>query len=363
MEIYSSGDWWKYTGDRVRRLERKFSQLHGCRFGVATCNGSVAIDIALKALQIKPGDEVILPAYDFYSLPKSVLNVGATPIFADVTFKNFTIDKEEIRKRITPRTKAIIAVHISGSVAELDALREISREHNACLIEDCAQAHGAIYDGRKVGSWGDIAVFSFGGVKLLTCGQGGMIITSDAEVYERCYAITNRGHLPDGKVNPYGIVGENFQMSELQAAILLPQIDLLEPYSRRREEACAFLDHQLATIEGIGILSQFPKTRRRAHMRYSFRYENRLSRGSSRQQLIERLNRAKIPALPGYSSVITEPRLQRIFADMRYDFPNSKMAEEQIIAIHHSFLLNEPDELMALPERIKESLCRKKGGA
>jgi len=357
-EIYSSGDWWKYSGERVKRLEQEFPRSHDCRFGVSTCNGSVAIDIALKALNVKSGDEVILPAYDFYSLPKSVLNVGATPVFADVNARNFTIDKEEVKRKTTRRTKAIIAVHISGSVAELDALRNIGMENDMHLIEDCAQAHGAIYDGRKVGSWGDLAIFSFGGIKLMTCGQGGMITTSDEELYRRCYAITNRGHLPDGKMNPYGIIGENFQLSELQAAVLLPQIDLLESYSQRREEAFNLLDQELSEIDGVEILSQFPKTQRRAHMRYSLCYKSQPSQKLPRMQLIDKLNRSGIPALPGYSSAKTDPRLQKMFANQKDDFPNANTAEEGIIGIHHTFLLNKRQVLISLPEKIKENLAK-----
>ena len=355
-EIYSSGDWWKYTGERVKKLEKEFARSHDCRFGASVCNGSVAIDIALKALDVKPGDEIILPAYDFYSLPKSVLNVSATPVFADVDSRNFTIDKDEVKKRITSHTKAVIAVHISGSVAELDALKQVDRENKIYLIEDCAQAHGAIYGGKKVGSWGDLAIFSFGGIKLMTCGQGGMIITSNEELYKRCYAIVNRGQLPDGKVNPYGIVGENFQMSELQAAILLPQIDLLESYSQKRKEAFGLLDQELSQIDGIEVLSQFPKTQRRAHMRYSFLYKNQLSRRLPKKKLIEKLNTEGIPALPAYSSAPADPRLQKLFADQAEAFPNSRIAEEQIISIHHTFLLNRHNDLVKLVEIIKENL-------
>ena len=352
-EIYSSGDWWKYTGERVRRLEQEFPRSHDCSFGISVCNGSVAIDIALKALGVKPGDEIILPAYDFYSLPKSVLNVGAIPVFADVTASNLAISTEEVKKRMSPRTRAVIAVHISGSVAELDALNGLAEENNIRLIEDCAQAHGAIYDGKKVGSWGDLAIFSFGGVKLMTSGQGGMITTSDEELHGRCYAIANRGQLPDGRVNTYGIIGENFQMSELQAAILLPQIGLLESFSKRREEACVLLDRELSEIDGIEILSQFPKTQRRAHMRYSFYCKSRLPR----KQLIDRLKQADIPAMPGYSSADADPRLQNAFADRQQDLPNSRLAGEQIICIHHTFLLNERRVLVRLAERIRENLA------
>lgn len=357
-EIYSSGDWWKYTGERVRRLDREFPRSHHCRFGVSTCNGSVAIDIALKALGIKPGDEVILPAYDFYSLPKSVLNVGAVPVFADVDPMNFAIDANEVKKKTGPLTKAIVAVHISGSVAELDGLREAAKESNVYLIEDCAQAHGAIYGGRKVGSWGDLAVFSFGGIKLMTCGQGGMITTSDEELYKRCYAITNRGQLPDGKVNPFGIIGENFQMSELQAAVLLPQIDLLESYSQRREEAFNLLDQEFSQIEGIGTLTQFPKTERRAHMRYSFCYGTHLCEKLPRDQLIRQLNGAGIPAVAGYSSAPADPRLQKAFVNQGEHFPNSKAAQQQIVGIHHPFLLKGHPIVLGLAEAVRENLAR-----
>jgi dTDP-4-amino-4,6-dideoxygalactose transaminase len=355
-EIYSSRDWWKYTGDRVKKLESEFPKSHDCRFGVSICNGTVAIDIALKALGVKAGDEVILPAYDFYSLPKSVLNVDATPVFADVNPKNLTLDSSQVRKRITGRTKAVIAVHISGSVAELDALKGITEERNIFLVEDCAQAHGAIYDGKKVGSWGDIAIFSFGGVKLMTCGQGGMVTMSDEELYRKAYAVVNRGHLPDGKVNPYGIIGENFQMSELQAAILLPQIPLLEAYSRKREEAFRFLDQGLSQIDGIQALSQFPKTQRRAHMRYSFCHKNPLSGRLSREELILKLRSQGIPALPAYSSAPTDPRLQRAFAKQEDDFPNSRVGQEEIIGIHHAFLLNQRKHLTGLVELVRDSL-------
>jgi dTDP-4-amino-4,6-dideoxygalactose transaminase len=356
FEIYSSGEWWKYTGERVKKLESEFAKYHDCLFGVSTCNGSVAIDIALKALNIKSGDEVILPAYDFYSLPKSVLNVGATPVFADVSSNNFTIDKDEVKKKINPKTKAIIAVHISGSVAELDALGDIARDKNIYLIEDCAQAHGAIYDGKKVGSWGDLGIFSFGGVKLMTCGQGGMVTTSNEDLYRRCYAITNRGHLADGSINPYGIIGENFQLSELQAAILLPQLNLLDAYNQKRGEAVKFLDQELSKINGIQTFSQFLKTGRKAFMTYSFCYRQKHSPYMPKSKFIQTLRSESIPVLGGYTTMITEPRLQRAFANYRDDFPNSKRGEEEIIAIHHPFLLEEQHVLSSLVEKIKALL-------
>jgi dTDP-4-amino-4,6-dideoxygalactose transaminase len=352
-EIYSSGEWWKYTGERVRKLEQEFPLLHDCAFGVSVCNGSVAIDIALKAMDIKPGDEIILPAYDYFSLPKSVLNLGATPVFVDVNPRNYTIDQDQVKKKISGKTKAVVAVHISGSVAEMDALRRIALENGIYLLEDCAQAHGAIYDGKKVGSWGNLAIFSFGGIKLMTCGQGGMIVTSDEKLYHQCYAIVNRGHLPDGKVNPFGIIGENYQMSELQATILFPQIGLLESYAQKREQACLLLDAELSRLEGIETLPQFPQTGRRAHMRYSFCYTEKLSGKLSRKALIEKLKAEGVPAIAGYSSAPADPRLQEAFALQKDQFPSSITAQQQLIGVHHTFLLNEQTNLLILVDLIR----------
>jgi len=355
-EILSSGQWWQYTGERVKRLEAEFAKYHDCLFGISTCNGSVAIDIALKGLNIGEGDEVILPAYDFFSLPKSVLNVGATPVFADVCSDNFTIDKDEVKKKINSKTKAIIAVHISSSIAELDALKDIAKDKNIYLIEDCAQAHGAIYGGKKVGSWGDLGIFSFGGIKLMTCGQGGMITTSDEDLYKRCYAITNRGHLPDWTINPYGIIGENFQLSELQAAILLPQLSLLDTYNQKREEAVRFLDQRLSEINGIHAFTQFPKTDRRAFMRYSFCYKHERFPHMPKGKFIEMLRTEGVPAMGGYTTMLTEPRFQKTFAGYRGDFPNSKLGEKEIVAIHHPFLLENYHVLTSLAQKIKTFL-------
>jgi dTDP-4-amino-4,6-dideoxygalactose transaminase len=357
-EIFSSGQWWQYTGERVKRLESEFAEYHNCLFGVAVCNGSVAIDVALKALSIGEGDEVILPAYDFFSLPKSVLNVGATPVFADVCPDNFTIDKNEVKKKISLKTKAIIAVHISSSVAEMDAIKDIARDKNVYLIEDCAQAHGAIYGGKKVGSWGDLGIFSFGGIKLMTSGQGGMITTSDEDLYKRCHAIVNRGHLPGGAINPYGIIGENFQLSELQAAILFPQLSLLETYNKKREEAVGFLDQQLSEISGIDAFNQFSKTDRRAFMRYSFCYRQERFPQMPKSKFIEMLKSAGVPALGGYTTMMTEPRFQKMFAGYRGDFLNSKKGEEEIVAIHHPFLLEEHGVLASLVQKVKTFLSK-----
>jgi len=190
----------------------------------------------------------------------------------------------------------------------------------------------------------------------MTCGQGGMITTSDEDLYKRCYAITNRGHLPDGAINPYGIIGENFQLSELQAAILLPQLALLDAYNQKREEAVKFLDQQLCEINGIQTFTQFPKTDRRAFMRYSFCYKQEHFPHMPKGKFVEMLRSEGVPALGGYTTMLTEPRFQKTFAGYQGDFPNSRLGEEEVIAIHHPFLLEERYVLNSLVQKIKSFL-------
>lgn len=269
-DIFDKGDWWIYKGDRTKILEDKFSKYHDSKYGISVCNGTVALDVILKAFGIKKGDEIILPAYDYYSLPKSVINLEAIPVFADVSENNFTLDYEELKQKISGKTKAIVAVHISSSVAQMDKISELAKENNIFLIEDCAQSHGAVYGNQKVSSWGNVGLFSFGGIKLMTSGQGGMVVTSDEELYKKIFAIVNRGHLPDNTLNKFDIIGENYQLSELQAALLLPQLAMLNEYCNKREDASKYLDEHLKDIPGITILAQFEKTSIRAQMRYSF---------------------------------------------------------------------------------------------
>lgn len=342
-EVYNAKDWWRYKGKRAAALESEFSTFHHSEFGVSVCNGTIALDIIFKAIELKKGDEVLLPAYDFYSLPKSVLNFEATPIFVDVNAQNFTIDAQSIQAKITSKTKAIIAVHIDGSVAELDTISQIAKEHNIHFIEDCAQAHGAVYKNKKVGSYGDFALFSFGGVKLMTAGQGGMILAKKESDYLKCYAITNRGILPNNKINSFGLVGENFQLSEMQSAILLPQLKQLKALSQQREAAMNLLDSEIEEISSIQALKQFQNTQIRAQMRYSF-----LVDADSRDTLISHLKKLEIPIFTGYSSIQSDERLLGLFT--KNEYPNAQKAQSSMLSVFHPFLLLPKEGLLSLIE-------------
>lgn len=335
QELFDSGKWWIYKGKNVRQFEERFAHAHGSKYGVSTCNGTVPLEIVLRALGIGNGDKVILPAYDFYSLPKSVVNTGAIPIFADIESKTPTMSPSQVASLLSPEVKAVVVAHISGAVAQIDAIAEICEKAEVHLIEDCAQAAGAVYDGRRVGNWGTAAVFSFGGVKLMTCGQGGMITTSDSLLYEKCYAVVNRGMVPDGSVNRHGIIGDNFQMSELAAVTLGPQLDMLERRCREREEIMVYLDERISSTEGFVPVHQFTKTRIRAQMNYGFYCTPSYI---TRDALVECAHDLGIPISAGHYSVTSDDRLQGVFASIGL-YPNAAKAEKELACIHHTDIL------------------------
>jgi len=336
---FKANDWWHYRGDAVKELEDKFAAYHGRRFGVAVCNGTVPLEIILKARGIGPGEKVLVPAFDFYSLPKCVANSGATPVFCDVARDNLTIDNGKVRERLkSGDVKAVVAVHFSSSVAELDALSKTCSESNVNLIEDCAQAAGAVYDRRKAGSWGIASYFSFGGVKLMTSGHGGMILTDDEDLYRKCFAIANRGSLPDGKVNSFGIIGDNFGMPQLCAAALLPQLEALDELCGRREGIMRTLDESIKNIPCVRPVKQFEKTSLRAQMRYCFFYEPAPG-GIDGPQLALKMREAGIPiAYQPYKSVTNDERLFRMFGTGE-NFPVSQNAETSLMTAYHWELL------------------------
>ena len=336
-DALASSKWWIYRGESVKAVEQAFAASHDCAYGASVSNATVGLEVILKALGIGAGDEVVLPAYDFYSLPKIVLNVGAKPVFVDVCRFNPTIDAYQLAAVLSPNTKVVVAVHISGATAQIDTLSKMCQKAGVHLVEDCSQATGAKYAGRSVGSWGDAAVFSFGGVKLMTCGQGGMITTSDAQIYEKCYALCNRGMLPDGSINPYGIIGENFHISELAACVLLPQLDVLAAYCERRETVMNSLDQQITEIEGMKPVEHFAGASVRAQMSYGF-YAIPSELNLSVEKFIEIAREEEIPMARAHNAVFSDPRLQDVFAEA-VGFPAAKTTQESLIRIHHLEIL------------------------
>jgi dTDP-4-amino-4,6-dideoxygalactose transaminase len=238
MEVLNSGFLSRYGpsdnpafGAKVHHIEEAIAELAGVRYGLGLHGGgSAALWIALLSLGIGAGDEVIVPGFTYVASISAIVYSGATPVLAEVD-QTFDLDPADVAARITPRTAAIIVVHMLGAPARLTELKAIADLHGIPLIEDCAQAFGASYEGRGVGGVGTVGTFSFNEYKTITCGDGGMIVTDDEALYERAFAMHDQGHAPyrlESKYAPRPFLGMNFRMTELSGAVLLAQVRKLD---------------------------------------------------------------------------------------------------------------------------------------
>jgi len=239
---------WLAHGPEVEAFEQEFADYVGVEYGAAVSNGTVALVLAMQALGIGPGDEVIVPDYTFIATATSVLLVGAKPVFVDVEWKTFNISIDDVMEKISSRTKAIIAVHLFGHPSDVKALREIADDRGLYLIEDAAQAHGAEAYGRKVGSWGHVATFSFYATKNMTTGEGGIVVSNDRGVIEKIKLLRNHG-----QVSRYvhAILGGNYRMTSFQAALGRQQLRKLDRLNEIRRRNAAKLTELLDTVQGI----------------------------------------------------------------------------------------------------------------
>lgn len=242
--------WISSTGKYVTEFENKFSEYCGVKYGVATSNGTTALHLALVALGVGAGDEVIVPDITFAATINAVLYTGATPVIVDIESDSWCIDPNEIEKAITKKTKAIIPVHIYGQPCDMDKIMDIAKRYNLYVVEDCAEAHGAMYGGEKVGSFGDIGCFSFFGNKVITTGEGGMCITNNLEINQKMRLYRDHGMSKTRKYY-HEVVGFNYRMTNLQAAIGVAQIENIETILRNREELENTYRRIINQIDGI----------------------------------------------------------------------------------------------------------------
>lgn len=220
--------WVSSDGPFVKEFEEGFSKYVGRKYGVAVSSGTAALEVAVGALGIKEGDEVIIPSFTIISCALAVVNYGAVPVFVDADPETFTIDISKIEEKITSKTKAIMAVHIYGHPCDMDSILEIAKKHNLLVIEDAAEAHGAEYKGKKCGSFGDISIFSFYANKIITTGEGGMVLTNDKNYFERAKLLRNVAFGEGEKRYHHVELARNYRMTNLQAALGVAQLNNIE---------------------------------------------------------------------------------------------------------------------------------------
>lgn len=310
LEVLDSRRWWATQGTKVREFEAAWGRFHGSESSVAVTNGSHTLEIALLALGVGEGDEVIVPNWTFVATVTAVLMVNAIPVVVDVDPLTGCIDPQAVLDAVGPRTRAIIPVHIAGSVADMEAIGEIARRHDLVVVEDCAHAHGSSWKGVPVGMLGDAGSYSFQSSKLMTGGEGGAIVSRRPEVLAAARSFSDCGRRPGEWFYSHYLLGGNYRMTEWQGAVLLAQLERFPEQQRTRARNADLLNRELVSIPGLEPQGRHPSCTSQGNYCYVVRVdEDRF--GLGRDALRDALIAEGIPLTMAY------PPLHRLdlFAD------------------------------------------------
>jgi dTDP-4-amino-4,6-dideoxygalactose transaminase len=295
-----SGVWGSIDGTYVKRFEQEFAEVHDARHGVATVNATMGLSIALKAIGIQPGDEVLVPPYTFIATASAALMLGAIPVFVDVDPETLLIDPAGIDAAVTPRTKAIVPVHHGGSPADMDGVMAAAARHGLKVVEDAAQAHGAAWRGRPVGAIGDIGVFSFQSSKPVNAGEGGIMLTDDDTLDELMWSLRNVGRRRGGAWYEHVRLGWNLRLTEFQAAVLIGQLQRMPEQQAHRTASAAYLDAELARIPGVAPVRVPDGVTAHSWYTYHWRWLGAADGGLPKPLFAEALAAEGIPVFAGY---------------------------------------------------------------
>ena len=336
-QVLSSGQVNYWTGDQCKMFEKEFAYWCGSKYAITTSNGTTSLYLALKALAIGHGDEVIVTPRSFIASVSCVVNAGATPIFADVDLNSGNITAQTIREKISDKTKAIICVHLAGYPCEMEAIMCLAKKHNIFVIEDCAQAHGAKYQEQSVGSIADIGCFSFCQDKIMTTGgEGGMVVTNHEALWRIMWAFKDHGKSYSAvfeKDHPPGFrwlhesFGSNFRMTEMQAAIGRIQLTRMDDWHAKRTYNAKIIMATLAKFPQLIFLPKIDKQVEHAWYKlYAYVQINALANNWSRDRIVEEINQLGVPC---YSGSCSEIYLEKAF-DQKFR-PNERLENARLL--------------------------------
>jgi dTDP-4-amino-4,6-dideoxygalactose transaminase len=303
-----------WTGEEGVQFEKEFAAYTGCRYAVAVSNGTIALELSLRAMGIGPGDEVVVPSRTFIASASAAVMCGATPVMADVDRESQNLTAASIEQVLSPRTRAVVAVHLAGWPCDMDPILDLAHEHKLKVLEDCAQAHGAAYKGRKVGSMGDAGAFSFCQDKIMsTGGEGGMITTNDEDVFKAAWSFKDHGKNYDA-MNPrptspefrwvHDSFGTNGRLTEMQAAIGRVQLRELDKRVAERRANAAALTHEISNVPGLRLTIPPPEVDHAYYKYYAFLQPEDLRRDWDRDRVAGALRAEGIPCFSGSCSEI-----------------------------------------------------------
>jgi dTDP-4-amino-4,6-dideoxygalactose transaminase len=358
LEVLDSRVWWRTPGTHTLAFEQAFAKYHQAKHGIACTNGTAAIEITMAALNIGLGDEVIVPDYTFVATASAVLFTGALPVMVDVDSRTYCLDPHLVEAAITNRTRAIIVVHLGGHPADLDGLQTIAQKHNLRLIEDSAHAHGSEWKGHKVGSIGDVGTFSFQQSKLMTAGEGGIIITNSDDLEVELRSVHDCGRMPNEWFYSHFRYGSNYRLSEWQGAVLSQQLKRLDSQAAIRSQNALFLNSALAEIEGIVPQELDRRCTRNGYYCYIFAYDKSAFDDLPTETFIKALEAEGVPTQASYPPVHELDMFkngsyrQRLAPDhaaedhafLAAEFPHtSRLAENTVWLVHRTLLGSEED--------------------
>lgn len=312
-------------GDEVRKFEEEFAAHCGVPHAVSVGNGTDALILALKALGVGPGDEVIVPTFTFIATAECVVHAGAKPVFADVSLEDFNLDIESVREKLTPRTRAIIPVHLFGHPADMDPLLRLAEERGLVILEDAAQAHGARYKGKRAGGLGRAAAFSFYPSKNLGAfGDGGMVVTRDAQVAEKLRCLRNHGSSKEDKYR-HKVIGYNSRLDTLQAAVLRVKLPHLDRWNAARARWADAYRKRLEGMEGLIL----PRPRPWAEHAYHLF----VVRVAERDRVLDELRRAGVSAAVYYPACLHEQEAFAPLVERGLELPQASRAAREALAL------------------------------
>ncbi len=315
-DVIRSGQWggYPYPGLYTQAFLRKFEQIQGGGYGVAVVNGTVTMEVALRASNIGWGDEVIVPAYTFQATAAAPMAAGSVPVIVDIDPETYCIDPKAIEAAITARTRAIIPVHLGAQMADMDAIMAIAEKYDLIVIEDCAHAHGARWQGRGAGTIGHFGSFSLQSSKTVTSGEGGVLLCRTADLAARAASIIDCGRPHDTSENEY-TMGANYRMSELHSALALVGLERFPEQARQREEMAAYMDEALSELRGVRLLKRDVRHTTRSFYRYIFAIDPDVF-GVSHDRVCAALAAEGIPCWEGYAAMhhydLFQPQLSKL---------------------------------------------------
>lgn len=355
------GQWWRMGGQEVRSFEREFAEHHGAPHALAVTNGTHALELALQCLGVGPGTEVIVPAFTFISSSQAAQRLGAVAVPVDVYADTYCIDVAAAAAAVTPRTRVIMPVHMAGLFADMDGLAKLAADTGVALLQDAAHAHGARWQGRRVGELGTVAAFSFQNGKLMTAGEGGAVLLPDADLYETAFLRHSCGRSPTDRHYHHRIAGSNLRLNEFSAAVLRAQLRRLDAQTALREQRWALLSRLLAGIDGVVPQGGDIRADRNSHYMAMFRVPG--IGEDARNALVDRLVAAGLPAFAAFRAIYRTDAFWEIGApdatpdQLAEQCPNTEAISADCVWLHHRVLLATEQAMHATADIIADALA------